>query len=96
MSEMNRFEFSEDEWMRRLDEKVETLNELAPLVGRKFDNNWQNFGVRLVSKVLETGAEADLSRRYYYDETGEPDYDDYEEMLESIIHVLKEAKERGR
>lgn len=93
MSEALKFAYTEEEWMKILDEKVAAINEFIHIPEMEFANDWAYFGVRLVLKVVATGAEADLSRRYYYDEPGQPDYDDYCELVESIIKIARKIEE---
>lgn len=96
MSRDTKYNYTEEEWEARINGRVETINGLGRLTkGYEFDTDYAYGGCRLVRKNTETGAKLDLSRRYYYDEDGEPDYDDMCEMLDAIIEVLKEIRDKG-
>ena len=93
MCKSSRFNYDEDIWAFKMDARVDTINELLPMKDHKFDIDYAYGGARLVSKKIDTGAKADLSRRYYYDDGNEPDYDDMCEMLDTIIAVLKAKRD---
>jgi hypothetical protein len=93
MSEALKLAYTEEEWMKILDEKVAAINEFIHIPEMEFANDWAYLGVRLVLKVVATGAEVDLSRRYFYDEPGQPDYDDYYELVETVVKIARRIKE---
>lgn len=90
--------YGEDLWEFKMNARVDTINELLPMKNHKFDIDYAYGGARLVSKKTDTGAESDLSRRYYYADDDEPDYDDMCDMLDAIVAVLKAKRddEQGR
>lgn len=93
MSKPYRDNYTEEEWEARIKSRVETINELVPMDGFHFDTDYAYGGCRLTKVKDGTGGEADLSRRYYYDDEEEADYDDMCAMLDAIIAVLKAKRD---
>lgn len=93
MSKPYRDNYTEEEWEDRIESRVKTINELVSMDGFHFDTDYAYGGCRLTKKKDGTGGEADLSRRYYYDDEEEADYDDMCAMLDAIIAVLKAKRD---
>lgn len=96
MSRDTKYNYTEEEWEERIESRVKTINELVPMDGFHFDTDYAYSGCRLTKVKNGTGGEADLSRRYYYDDEEEADYDDMCAMLDAIIAVLKAKRDNER
>lgn len=93
MSKPYRDNYCEEEWEERINSRVEAINHLLPMENFHFDTDYAYGGCRLTKVKDGTGGEADLSRRYYYDDGEEADYDDMCAMLDAIIAVLKAKRD---
>lgn len=76
-------------------DRIDSMNKLFSMKEHKFALDYAYGGVRLVKRKNDTGGEADLSTRFFYDEEGTADYDAFMELLNTAINVLRIAKEKN-
>lgn len=84
---------TEEEYEAIFADRIETMNALMPMDDYEYALDYAYFGVRLVKRNKATGGEADLSTRFFYDEDDTEDYDAFMELLNTVINVLRIAKE---
>ena len=85
---------TEEEYEAIFADRIDSMNKLFPMKEHKFALDYAYGGVRLVKRKNDTGGEADLSTRFYYDEDGTADYDAFMELLEATTNVLRIVKEQ--
>lgn len=80
---------SEEDYEDIFADRICQLNDFVIDEDWEFDCDFAYGGVRLVKKFKKTGAEIDLSTRFFYDEDGTADYDAFMELLNAVRNVLK-------
>lgn len=82
---------SEEDYEDIFADRIVQLNDYIQGKDWEFDCDFAYGGVRLVKKYKKTGAELDLSCRFFYDEDGTADYDAFMELLNAVRNTLRET-----
>ena len=86
---------SEEDYEDIFADRICQLNDFVIGKDWEFDCDFAYGGVRLVKKNKKTGAETDLSVRFFYDEDGTADYDAFMELLNAVRNTLRELNKEN-